>query len=93
MPQLRRHPVTELRGIGDRKAEALRELEVETVLDLVTLYPRRYLDRTSQATIAELGIGQEATLLVTVRRCHDFVPALHQCVPRDHQSNLVVVND
>jgi len=69
LPQLRRHLVTELRGIGERKAEALRELDVENILDLVTLYPRRYLDRTSQATIAELGTGQEATLLVTVRRC------------------------
>src|SRR5580693_5489616 len=69
LPQLRRHQVTELRGVGERKAEALRELEVENILDLLTLYPRRYLDRTSQATIADLGVGQEATLLVTVQRC------------------------
>ena len=52
LPQLRRHDVAELRGIGPRKREALAALDVETVLDLLTLYPRRYIDRTNETTIA-----------------------------------------
>ncbi len=39
-----------------------------SVLDLVTHYPRRYLDRTSQLPIQELIEGEEATVLATVRR-------------------------
>jgi ATP-dependent DNA helicase RecG len=68
LPQLRKYPVTELRGVGPRKAEALAALEVETVLDLLTLYPRRYIDRSNETTIASLKAGDQAVLLVTVRR-------------------------
>ena len=44
-------PVDELRGVGPKKAEALEVMDppIRTVLDLVTHYPRRYLDRTQQA--------------------------------------------
>ncbi len=40
---------------------------VDSVLDLVTYYPRRYIDRTNQADIADLVEGQEAMVLGTVR--------------------------
>ncbi|GAC1312761.1 MAG: ATP-dependent DNA helicase RecG [Acidimicrobiales bacterium] len=68
LPALRRLPVTQLAGVGPRKAEALGEMDVHTVLDLVTLYPRRYIDRTNQTTIKQLEVGQEAMVLVTVKR-------------------------
>ncbi|MHB8467843.1 MAG: DEAD/DEAH box helicase, partial [Acidimicrobiales bacterium] len=68
LPQLRTHQVSELRGIGPRKVEALAELEILTILDLLTHYPRRYIDRTHQTTIDQLTVGAEAVLLVTVRR-------------------------
>src|SRR4051812_21327616 len=35
---------------------------IETVLDLLEHYPRRYLDRTERAEIHELAIGDEATI-------------------------------
>src|SRR4051794_21326640 len=31
-------------------------------------YPRRYVDRTKQATIRDMAVGEEATILGTVRR-------------------------
>src|SRR2546423_8556986 len=43
-------------------------MEIETVLDLLTHYPRRYLDRTQQATIRDLTVGDEAMVLATVKR-------------------------
>ena len=36
LPQLRNHDVGELRGVGPRKRDALRALDVESVLDLCT---------------------------------------------------------
>ena len=68
LPALRRIPVTQLTGIGERKAQALAEMDVESILDLVTLYPRRYIDRTNQTTIRQLQVGEEAMVLVTVKR-------------------------
>ena len=54
LAQLGRLPVTELKRVSARKAEGLRQLGIETVLDLLTHYPRRFVDRTNQTTIAEL---------------------------------------
>jgi ATP-dependent DNA helicase RecG len=61
-------PVTRLQGVGDKKARGLASAEIETVLDLVTHYPRRYLDRTKEARIVDLFEGDEASVLVTVER-------------------------
>jgi len=61
-------PVTRLNGIGEKRAEGLREMGIETLLDLLLHYPRRYVDRTRQATIREMAVGEEATILGTVRR-------------------------
>ncbi len=43
---------------------------IDSVLDLVTHYPRRYIDRTNQADIADLVDGQEAMVLGEVRRSY-----------------------
>ncbi|MFQ5557975.1 MAG: OB-fold nucleic acid binding domain-containing protein, partial [Acidimicrobiales bacterium] len=59
--------VGRLRGVGAKKTAALAAMEITTVLDLLTHYPRRYLDRTRQASIDELAPGEEATVLGEVR--------------------------
>ncbi|MGQ0744143.1 MAG: ATP-dependent DNA helicase RecG [Acidimicrobiales bacterium] len=68
LAQLARIGVAELAGIGPKRAAALAEAGVETVADLISLYPRRYVDRTRQASVADLEPGQEALLVVTVKR-------------------------
>ena len=57
-----------LTGVGARKSAALGEMGIVTVLDLLTHYPRRYLDRTAQARLGDMSLGQEATVLATVKR-------------------------
>jgi ATP-dependent DNA helicase RecG len=59
--------VGSLEGVGDKRREALHVLGVDTLADLVTFYPRRWIDRTSEARIRDLVPGQEALVLVTVR--------------------------
>ncbi|MCB0992613.1 MAG: ATP-dependent DNA helicase RecG, partial [Acidimicrobiales bacterium] len=61
-------PVSRLRGVGPKTQAALAVLEVESVADLLTYYPRRYVDRTNQARLAELVVGEEALVLATVER-------------------------
>jgi ATP-dependent DNA helicase RecG len=61
-------PVTVLAGVGDKTSDALGLVEVETVLDLLTYYPRRYIDRTKQRAIRDLTVGEEAVVLGTVRK-------------------------
>jgi ATP-dependent DNA helicase RecG len=61
-------PVTALQGVAGRRAEALAAVGIETVLDLVTHYPRRYVDRTKEARIADLRVGEEALVVARVVR-------------------------
>jgi ATP-dependent DNA helicase RecG len=50
------------------KAAQLAEWGVESVLDLLTTFPRRYIDRTAQSDVSGLEIGDEAAILAEVRR-------------------------
>ncbi len=64
--ELEERPVTDLRGVGDKRAEALARVGVASVLDLLCYYPRRYLDRSREATVADLEVGEEGMVLVRV---------------------------
>ncbi len=59
--------VGRFRGVGETKRAALASLGIDDLLDLVTYYPRRWVDRSNEARIADLVAGQEALVLVTVR--------------------------
>jgi len=68
LPRLRQQPVTALHGVGIKTAAALAAVEVDNVLDLLTYYPRRYIDRTRQRAIRDLAVGEEVVVLGRVRR-------------------------
>ena len=59
--------VAELKGVGPKKVAALESVGVSSVLDLLTTYPRRWVDRTEEARVIDLMPGREALVLVTVR--------------------------
>src|ERR687898_1774954 len=59
--------IATLRGAGPRLAEAAAELGVDSLGDLLWHVPHGYRDRTELSEIADLRLGQEATLLVGVR--------------------------
>jgi ATP-dependent DNA helicase RecG len=65
--------VSRLRGVGERKRQALSSVGIDTVLDLLTTYPRRWVDRTNEARISDLEPGTEALVLVSVRSAHKRV--------------------
>jgi ATP-dependent DNA helicase RecG len=51
--------VTVLNGVGPERAEALGSLGVESVLALLTHYPRRWVDKTKQLAIRDLREGEQ----------------------------------
>ncbi len=55
--------VTYLKGVGPKKAEALKTIGIETVADMLYYFPRRYLDRSKLTPIAELALGAEVTVV------------------------------
>lgn len=60
--------VDRLRDVGRKRATALTAMEINSVLDLLQHYPRRYIDRTNQARIAELAEGEDAFVEGCVQR-------------------------
>jgi ATP-dependent DNA helicase RecG len=70
LPALSAIEVSRLHGVSERRVSMLAELGIETVLDLLTTYPRRYIDRTRQADVSDLRVGDEAAVLATVQSAH-----------------------
>jgi ATP-dependent DNA helicase RecG len=68
LAQLAELPVTTLTGVSPQRAKAIEEYGIASVLDLLTHYPRRHIDRTKEALISSLAIGEEATVTVRVVR-------------------------
>jgi len=87
--------VSRLDRVSERRAGRLAELDVETVLDLVLTYPRRYIDRTRQADVSDLVVGDEAAVLASVQSARSRRArngrAVVDVVVRDGTGRLAVV--
>ena len=57
-----RQNVQYLKGVGPKKAQALKKIGIETIYDLSTYYPRRYEDLSSLQTIGSLKAGETANI-------------------------------
>ena len=55
-----------VKGVGPKRAEKLRRLNIYTIEDLLYYIPREYDDRSRIQTITESKIGEKATLRVKV---------------------------
>ncbi len=84
-----------LERVSERRAEHLAAFGVESVLDLLTTYPRRYIDRTRQADVSDLVVGDEAAVLATVQSARQRRSkqgrAVVDLVVRDDTGRLAVV--
>ncbi|MBO5121743.1 MAG: ATP-dependent DNA helicase RecG, partial [Oscillospiraceae bacterium] len=49
-----------IKGIGETRAKALEKLDIHTLRDLIAYFPRRYEDRRTIYSIAELPVGETA---------------------------------
>ena len=59
--------VEELRGVGEKRTADLHKRGINTILDLLMAYPRRWVDRTHECRLKDLQPGVEAMVLVEVR--------------------------
>jgi ATP-dependent DNA helicase RecG len=60
-------PIVSLRGAGPKLAAAAAEIGIETLADLLWHVPHGHRDRAGVREVADLRIGEQATVLVSVR--------------------------
>lgn len=64
-------PVTYIKRVGPRRADVFASMGIHTVRDLLHMYPRKYLDRSSIVKIRDLweyvDSGMEVTIVAIVR--------------------------
>jgi ATP-dependent DNA helicase RecG len=56
-------PVQFLKGVGERRAELLKRLDIRTAGDLLYHVPHRYDDASTITPIASVDVGQEVTVI------------------------------
>ena len=59
-------PLTTLRGIGPRIAEQMEKLGLHKIRDVLTFFPRRYVDYSALKPINHLSYGEQVTIIGTV---------------------------
>ncbi|MBM37338.1 MAG: ATP-dependent DNA helicase RecG [Acidimicrobiaceae bacterium] len=55
--------VDRLQGVGRQKRASLEEVQIHSVFELLTHYPRRYIDRSHEAKLADVRPGQEVMVV------------------------------
>ena len=63
-----RADIKEIKGIGPKKAEALKKIGIATVYDLLTHFPRAYDDRSIMTGLSALRAGMETTVTGIVQQ-------------------------
>jgi ATP-dependent DNA helicase RecG len=61
-----------VKGVGPKFAAVLNQMGINTVEDLLRHYPRRHLDFQNRLKICDLEVGQEVTILGTIRSVSAF---------------------
>lgn len=74
-------PIEQVKGLTGKRGQALRKADINSVADLILHTPRRYLDRSTVAPIANLPSGEEVTVMGRV----------HKVSSRRPRRNLTIV--
>ncbi len=69
-----------LKGIGPKKAAMLQRLGIGIVYDLLTYFPRGYEDQSVLTPVAELVVGEKATVCGTVMNVNERRSARHMTI-------------
>lgn len=63
-----------VKGVGPKISQILNKLGIFTIHDLIRYYPRTYLDYQKQSQIKDLKVGDEITIVGSVKSVKSFSP-------------------
>ncbi|MCH5348785.1 MAG: ATP-dependent DNA helicase RecG [Oscillospiraceae bacterium] len=62
----RNTPITELKGVGEKRSSLYKKIGINTVGDLIFHFPRRYTDYSQPVSAAEAMVGEHAVIRAMV---------------------------
>ena len=68
LKELEDRPLTDLHGVGKQTSASLSKVGINTILDSISYYPRRYIDRSKEATVDSLQTNEEGMVLVNIEK-------------------------
>ncbi len=71
MPTLKSIDIRFVKGVGEKRAALLKEHGVCNLEDLIYLFPRRYLDRSTVKPLGQVQEGEETTILGKIIRVEE----------------------
>ena len=88
-------PITELSGVGPKRAELYKKLGIETVGNLLEHYPRGYTDYSAPVPVADAQVNEHAVIRALVTK---KMPAarirkglvIYKVVAKDDSDNLTI---
>jgi ATP-dependent DNA helicase RecG len=72
LPEALSAPTSVVHGIGQKQADLLSKLGLDTIEDLIYYFPRRYDDYSQLKLIKDLTYGEEVTIIACVDRISSF---------------------
>ena len=60
--------VDRLQGVGEQRRASLAQVEIHSVFDLLTHYPRRYIDRSHEAKLVDVDPGQQVMIVGDIEK-------------------------
>ena len=86
--------ITYLKGVGEKRAKLFRKLEIETVGDLLTHYPRDYVDYTHPRPISELEPEETAVFSgVVIKKLAPYISprySIFKVIVSDNTDNMLI---
>ncbi len=86
--------ITYLKGVGEKRAKLFKKLDIETVGDLLTHYPRDYADFTSPQPISELMPEETAVFSgIVIKKLKPYISprySIYKVIISDNTDNMLL---
>ncbi len=86
--------ITYLKGVGEKRAKLFKKLDIETVGDLLTHYPRDYVDFTAPQPISELEPEESAVFSgIVIKKLKPYISprySIYKVIISDNTDNMLL---
>ncbi len=76
-------PISQIKGIGPKRSQALSDSDINTAGDIINIIPRSYLDKSTITNIRDLEPGKVSTIISTIVKI---------VKTRGHRSRLIITS-